>query len=41
MLADYYLNLKKGQGGRSKQILSKDINPIDLVKHLFVDVDNI
>jgi hypothetical protein len=41
MLADYYLNLKKGQGGRSKQLLSKDINPIDLVKHLFVDVDNI
>lgn len=41
MLADYYLNLKKGQGGRSKQLLAKDINHIDLVKHLFIDVDNI
>lgn len=38
MLANYYLNLKKGQGARSKQLLSKDINPVDLVKHLFVDV---
>jgi hypothetical protein len=38
MLANYYINLKKGNGGRSKQLLGKDINHIDLVKHLFVDV---
>jgi len=41
MLANYYSNLKKGQCGRSKQLLSKDINYVDLAKHLFVDVDNI
>lgn len=41
MLATYYLNLKKGQGVSSKQLLAKDINHIDLVKHLFVDVENI
>lgn len=41
MLASYYRNLRKGQGGRSKQLLAKDINYIDLVKHLFIDVDNI
>ena len=38
MLTDYYTNLKKGNGGRSKQLLGKDINHIDLAKHLFVDV---
>jgi hypothetical protein len=41
MLANYYLNLKKGQGVSSKQLLAKDINHIALVKHLFVDVENI
>ena len=41
MLANYYYNLKKGQCGSSKQLLSKDINYVDLAKHLFVDVDNI
>ncbi len=41
MLANYYSKLKKGQCGRSKQLLSKDINYVDLAKHLFIDVDNI
>ena len=42
VLADHYLQLKQGGSQhKSKQLLDKDINCTELVKHLFRDVENI
>ena len=42
VLADYYLHLKKGSSQlKSKQLLDKDIDTTELVKHLFRDVESI